>query len=134
MKLSEILAENGIVCEFSDEDYLVMMLSPYMTDGETEKLYSALSSVPKKAKLEKNALPYTLPKTKLTPREAILSLSESVPVEESVGRTLAGVTVGCPPAVPIIVSGEVIDENTVEAAKYYGIKSFSVIILFRESG
>jgi arginine/lysine/ornithine decarboxylase len=36
-------------------------------------------------------------------------------------------SVGCPPAVPIAVAGEVIDENVIECFKYYGIVKVNVI-------
>ena len=127
-ELAKLLSESGVVCEFYDRDYLVMMLSPYMTDEELERLYSALKAIPKREIIKKQLHSYSLPRVDITPREATLSLSERLKVEECIGRTLASVTVGCPPAVPIIVSGEVIDEDTVKVAKYYGIEEFSVVV------
>jgi len=44
-----------------------------------------------------------------------------------VGRVLAAASVGCPPAVPIVVSGERISAEAVECFRYYGIESCSVI-------
>ena len=43
------------------------------------------------------------------------------------GRTLAAVTVACPPAVPILISGEVIDESAIELFNYYGINECTVV-------
>ena len=43
------------------------------------------------------------------------------------GRIIADVCVGCPPAVPIAVSGEIIDKNAVRCFEYYGIESCTVI-------
>jgi len=40
---------------------------------------------------------------------------------------LANATVGCPPAVPIIVCGERIDETAVRAFEYYGIDHVTVV-------
>jgi arginine/lysine/ornithine decarboxylase len=48
-------------------------------------------------------------------------------VSECVGRVLAAATVGCPPAVPIVVSGERIDESAVACFRYYGIKTCAVV-------
>ena len=126
-EIAEILIKNNIVCEFHDKDYLVMMLSPYMTDGEIERLYCSLKAIPKREAIKKGSLPLTLPKRVLSPREAILSPSETVSAKECLGRVLASVTVGCPPAVPIIVSGEMIDENTLEVSLYYGTERFTVV-------
>lgn len=125
-ELSEILKGEGIYCEFYDSDYLVMMLSPYMEERELDLLYSALSSVPKKAAISGTSPIFNLPKAAMTPREAILSASEKLPVGNCLGRVLSTVSVGCPPAVPLIVSGEVVDVDVISAAKYYGITHFSV--------
>ena len=57
----------------------------------------------------------------------MLSSSETVDVESAVGRVLASPTVSCPPAVPIVVSGEEITEADVRIFKYYGIDKVSVI-------
>ena len=59
--------------------------------------------------------------------EAALALRETVPVKESVGRVLAAATVGCPPAVPIVVCGERIDEAAAVCLAYYGIESCEVV-------
>ena len=56
-------------------------------------------------------------------RDAVMSPAERIPVEKAVGRVLADTSVGCPPAVPIAVSGEIIDENAVRCFEYYGIGS-----------
>ena len=63
----------------------------------------------------------------LSVREAILSPSETVSVDKSYGRVLAAATVGCPPAVPILVSGERIDSGAIACFKYYGIDSLDVV-------
>jgi len=60
-------------------------------------------------------------------REAMLSPAEIVPARESAGRILAAATVGCPPAVPIVVSGERIGTDAVECFGYFGIDSCVVI-------
>ena len=56
-----------------------------------------------------------------------MSPCETVAVEDSVGRVLAAASVGCPPAVPIVVCGEVIDENAVRCFRYYGIETVTVV-------
>ena len=60
-------------------------------------------------------------------REALFSASEEVSVKESLGRVLAAATVGCPPAVPIVVCGERIDEHAIRCFEYYGIERCCVV-------
>ena len=44
---------------------------------------------------------------------------------------LASPTVSCPPAIPIVVCGEEVDDEAIELFKYYGIKTCNVIDLYR---
>jgi arginine/lysine/ornithine decarboxylase len=57
----------------------------------------------------------------------MLKPSELVRVENALGRVLSELSVGCPPAVPILVYGEVIDSSAILRFKYYGIDEVRVI-------
>ena len=48
-------------------------------------------------------------------------------MEESVGRICAAVKVPCPPAVPIVLSGERIDRDCIAVCRGYGIAEISVV-------
>ena len=58
----------------------------------------------------------------------MFSKQEIIPIEEAKGRVCASPMVGCPPAIPIVVSGEIITEETIQLFSYYGIKDISVVI------
>ena len=125
-ELSEILTKQGIVPEFADPDHLVMMLAPNR-EGVIA-LMSVLDSIPQRAPIL-DAAPIPMPMTAaMTPRQAIMSKSKLVNTDEAIGRVLAAPSVSCPPAVPIAVCGEVIDENAIELFKYYCIEKVRVII------
>ena len=126
-QIAEHLEEAGIFPEFADPDYIVLMLTPENGEAGILRLEKALLELPKKAPLAKSPLKFIIPNRAMSIREAVLSASTTLPVEKSLGKTLASITVGCPPAVPIIVCGEVIDENTIECFKYYGIDSCTVV-------
>ena len=126
-ELAKHLLANGIVPEFYDPDFLVLMPTPKTAADELIALKRALASLPKRERIAVPAPKISVPARALTPREAILSECETVSVENALGRTLAAVTVGCPPAVPILVSGEVIDENSIKCFNYYGITECSVV-------
>lgn len=125
--LGDKLAERDIICEFSDDDYLVMMFTPETGEDGLDKLYSALASIQKKSPID--VLPPLLPDSEgvMTIREAVMSPKELVPVAECEGRVLAMSSVGCPPAVPIAVCGERIDKQTIKCFEYYGIEKCLVI-------
>lgn len=124
--LLKILESRGIICEFADSDFLVLMLSPHNSDDDIERILNTLSAVEKKAEI--TALPPDVrpPDTAASPREAMFSPSEELPIESCVGRVFASSALGCPPAVPILVSGEVVSENAISAFKYYGIDKIRV--------
>ena len=127
-ELATALEEKGLVCEFSDADYLVIMLSPELGVTGLERLEKTLSSIPARHAVKEKAPSLSRPVKALNIREAIMSTSERVKVEDAEGRILAALTLGCPPAVPVLVCGEIVDKAAVEAFKYYGIESCRVVI------
>ena len=125
--LAEILRIKNIECEFSDPDYVVFMLTPEMNDSCLKVLEDAMLSIPRKDEIKSKPPVQRLPKKILSVREATFSPKETLDVKDCIGRVLAFSEVGCPPAVPIIISGEEIDENALECFKYYGIENCIVV-------
>ena len=128
IELAEELRCHGIECEFSDPDFLVLMLTPAITAEDLQRVGDVLTALPRKKPI--TAIPPQIghPERVLPIREALLSPAETIPVEKSLGRILASPSVGCPPAVPIVVCGERIDESAVKTFRYYGIESCTVIL------
>lgn len=126
-ELAELLYERGIVVEFSDSDFVVLMPSLDTTDCDLTRLCDALSSVEQREPIRIDPPTQSLPERRMSVRDASLSPHEYVDVENSLGRTVGAVTVGCPPAVPILVSGEVVGERELSALRYYGIKTISAV-------
>lgn len=124
---AKILNEKGIVCEFCDSDFVVLMLTPEICDEELDKLLQIMLSIPKREVINEKSPQYCKLKKCLSIREAILSNSELISTNEAIGRVVANSTVGCPPAVPIAVAGEIIDENALECLNYYKIDKINVI-------
>ena len=60
-------------------------------------------------------------------RRAMLSVADTLPASDCLGRILALPCVACPPAVPILMCGEVIDEAALAAFSYYGIRTLRVV-------
>ena len=126
-ELAQYLRQNGIECEFADPDFLVLMLTPAITQVDLERLEDALTSLPRREPILTDPPSIGRAEKVLSIREALFSPAETIPVEESEGRILAAPSVGCPPAVPIVVCGERIDENAVCCFRYYGIESCTVV-------
>ena len=125
--LARLLGEQGIEPEFADPDFLVLMLTPEIGTEGLKTLERALLSIPRKPEINTQTPGFSMPHRVMSPRQAMMSPQETIYVEESRGRILAAVTVGCPPAVPILVCGEEIDENAIKCFRYYGIKTCTVV-------
>lgn len=126
-ELADILYKNGIVCEFADRDHLVMMFTPENSSSDIDKVKKALTSIEKKEALVNAPKEFFAPVRAMSVREAVFSPQERLPIYECEGRVLASASVPCPPAVPIVVSGEIIDKNAIELFEYYGIDSCVVV-------
>ena len=126
-EFAKILNNFGIVAEFFDPDYITLMFTPKIDDKGLNKLLTALGKIPKKSPIITPPPTVYLPEKSLSVRQATLMECEWVDVKSARGRISASPTVGCPPAVPIIVYGEVVDENTVKCFEYYGISKCLVV-------
>lgn len=127
IELAQILKTYDIECEFSDPDYLVFMVTPENTQNDFDRLKSAFATIVPKAPLARKLNFEQTSEIVLSPREAVLGQSETVPIDSAIGRICAAPTVACPPAVPIVISGERINEAHVRAMKYYGYEDVCVI-------
>ena len=127
IELAESFRGRGVECEFADPDFIVFMITPENTEDELLRLENAIRSVDVRDSIAHEAFDLPMPKIEMTARCAILSRSRKVSIDEAVGRICADPCVSCPPAVPIIVSGEIADENAIRAFEYYGIEKIKVI-------
>ena len=125
--LAAALAEKGIVCEFADPDFCVCMFSAMNGEGDIPALRRALSALPEREPIPDGPPPLGRPERVLSPREAMLSPFETLPADACLGRVLAAPTVSCPPAVPILVAGERVDERALALFRYYGCRSLDVL-------
>lgn len=123
--LARLLREAGIECEFSDNDFVVAMLTP---ESDANALKAALLSIPQRAAIIEGAPPFVSPRAEVSIRKAIFAPSERILTRDAAGRILANPCLSCPPAVPIVVSGEKITEDAVAAMLYYGIEYCDVVI------
>ena len=124
---AEILESQGVICEFYDEDYVVLMPSPDNSKKELKALFSVLNKIPIKSPLQATSQALCRPRRKMSPKEAAFAPRELVPIDNALGRILAVSCVSCPPAVSLIVSGEEFDKATIDLCKKFGFESFWVV-------
>lgn len=122
---AEKLRISGIECEYEDPDYTVLMFTPETDDETYKKVIDAAGKCSERLTPENLQMP--LPQKTLSIRDALLADSEEISVEDSAGRIVADTSVGCPPAVPVVISGEIISKEAVKAMQYYGIDKIKVV-------
>jgi len=125
--IANMLRRKQIECEYADKDYVVFMISPENCYDELEYLVDAIGENHLGMSAKKNIRNLS-GKQDMTVRRAMFSKQEKIPVNEAKGRVCASPIVGCPPAIPIVVSGEVITEEAIKLFMYYGIKDILVVI------
>ena len=126
-RLSQLLTDAGIVDEYSDADFTVMMLTPTVGEAGLAKIEQTLLAIPQGRPIIESMPPLSVPIRRMSPREALFSPGRTVSVQDAIGRVLASATVSCPPAIPIVVSGEEIDESALRVFAYYGIDTCRIV-------
>lgn len=125
--LAARLENQNIVCEFCDTDFLVLMLPIRETESALAKLESALTQIPKRTPIAFTPVKATHPKRVCSIRDAMFSQCETILTKVAVGRVLAAPCVSCPPAVSIVMCGELIDEEVYQNLLACKIESVCVI-------
>jgi len=122
----------GIECEYADIEYIVLMVTPENTLKDFQKIKKWASGTSlvhnKKEKLALPDICLKTPQQKMPIRDAVFSPSEVIDARDSLGRICAAETVSCPPAVPIAVCGEIIDQDMVKLFEIYNIKKICVVM------
>ena len=135
-ELAEALRCAKVECEYADPRYVVQMFTPANPPQDFERLTSAVLHI-----VENLTGPFPLPEnidrellelehelhTCCSIRQAVFAPQETIPAVSALGRVCALPTVSCPPAIPIVVSGEVIGPAALELFAAYGVETVSVV-------
>jgi len=123
------LIKAGIVPEFYDKSYIVFMLTPENTSDDFKRLFEALISLKREELNIASEAPYmpSVPLKSMSIRDAVFSDKEIIAVAEAEGRICASPTVSCPPAVPVVISGEIIGKNEIELMLHFGNEKIEVV-------
>ena len=126
-KMAEMLRQNRIEPEFSDEDFVVLMISPQNKNKDFRRLKKAFSGIITQKEIEKEDVTIPQPIVKLSPRQAVFSDFEEIDVKKAEGRICATPSVSCPPAIPIAISGEMITTDIIKLFEKYDIEKIKVV-------
>ena len=126
LRLAGTLRQNGVECEYADKTCLVLLLSPMTEPEELARLGEILAAIDPGTPPEAPPLPAP-PAQAMPLREAALAPCEMLPLSAAEGRICGPVQVPCPPAVPIVMSGERITGDCLRLLEFYGLKQICCV-------
>lgn len=124
---AEGLRANGVECEMADENYVVLLFSAATTIEDCERAEMAALFVSTRPPLPPVKYPAIIPSADMPMWEALYKPQKTVPVERAGGEVCAGFKAPCPPGIPLVMPGEIIDRSVVDALKMHGVKTVPVI-------
>lgn len=135
--LAEALRKYAIECEYADPRYVVLMFTPENPAQDYDRLEeavaavcAALPGVPECPEPEEGDT-FTALAAEAEPvcsvRAAVFAPQQTIPAAEALGRVCAMPTVSCPPAIPIVVSGERVGPAAIELFARYHVETVAVI-------
>ena len=125
--LADRLRRHGVECEYADRDFLVLMATPENAPEDLASVRRGLGDVLAPPE-NREPLPLARGEKVCSIREAAFASRERIPAAESLGRVCSLPTVGCPPAIPIVVSGERITEEALALFACYGVETVEVLV------
>lgn len=131
-KAGQILRENATEPEYAGREGVILIPSPFNTQGDYERLVRALEQIPacltgEDSPVTGQSSPAEMPKAVLTPRQALLAAKTVVPVKESAGKTACAAVCPCPPAIPFVMPGEMITSEAAGILAEYGFSDITVV-------
>lgn len=134
LKLAEIFRKFKIEPEYVSEYWLVFIFSTQNSNKDFDRCKSALNYI--KINMSenfcckvKNYFGDVVKLNKgLTIKEAVFGKSVKIKTEDSLGRVAAMAVTVCPPAIPIIIPGEVISQEVIDVLLSKKINFLEVIV------
>ena len=111
-EFAQILRAGGVECEYADPDFVVFMFTTENGEDDLKRLLSCFENLAVREAICRRPPSFLPPRRILSVREAVLS---------------PYATVSCPPAVPVVVSGEEIGEDAAKVLGYYGMDQVAVV-------
>jgi arginine/lysine/ornithine decarboxylase len=127
IELAAELRKNKTECEYADENCTVLLFSTITGEAETEKVQAALNKIERKEPLKAIKNPIKIPEKAMSIRDALFARSHKIiPVEAADMQICAEITAPCPPGVPVIMPGEIINTEAVELLKGFGVDRIKI--------
>lgn len=118
---------NGVECEMADDNYVVLMFSSVSTLEDCQRAEMAIKFVLTRAPLPLVKYPHIKPAMGMPMHEALFKERRLVPIEAARGEVCAEMTSVCPPGIPLIFPGEIVDHTTAEILKSRGVNKIHIV-------
>lgn len=130
-ELKEHFNNFDIEPEYTALRHVVLMLSPFNSNMDFMRLTDAIKAIEKKPTtdlvIEENVKINALPKRVVSVRKAMLGKTKSINIDCSEGEIAGQIKIKCPPGVPIVIPGEIIDKETQILLKKSSILTINVL-------
>ncbi len=115
-----------------EPEYLGGHICVFMASGQTShRDFSRLQAMVEQSKclppLERPPIGEIHLQSALSLREAMLTPTETISVEQGVNRIAGAMVTPCPPGIPLVMAGEKISTEMVRLLKMYGISQVNVV-------
>lgn len=127
---AEYFRSRGVECEHSDRSTVIFILTPFNTAHDIARLRKAVVEFETGKPLTDSAdsLKFRrLPECAMTPRETLTHDREFAATEQAEGRIAAEAACPCPPGVPVVMPGEIIDKECIKILLNTGINEINVL-------
>ncbi len=124
--LANKLRDYEIECEYADPEYVVCMFTPEIELGTYQRVADSLGKN-NATYVDKQPLQAVKCEQKLSIRQAVFTEHDRVRVKDALARVCASPAVSCPPAIPIVVSGEEVNEAAIALFEHYGLDYLDVV-------
>ena len=121
--IEQDLLASGLPVESADRDVLVAVVSLADTAGTLNALATALTAAIERHRgvpraVEGPAVYRVQPVAGIPPRQAFFARSETVPIDQVVGRVAAELVAPYPPGIPVLAPGELVTDETLAALQH----------------
>ena len=118
----------GIEPEYVSGSACVFMASGYNTEKDFSRVREMIRRTKKQPDyIPPSRFPLYFGEQVMSIREAEFSPHEEILVENCEGRIAAGVICPCPPGIPVVVSGEKLNKDSIKMLKNYGAVKVNVV-------
>lgn len=121
------LYKYNIEPEYCDDNYVVLIVSPFNGAGDLNLLLDCIRKVKVKKSIYTECGNVIVPKVEMSIKDAMFLNYETVDIDFSCGKIAAEILCPCPPGVPVVMPGEVIGDCQKIMLRNYGISQVKVV-------